>query len=150
MRRDDVSRSKLEVLINIYSHAEYVVFSVPERNIRIGEPCESARELLVQHGAASGVIITAWNPFSEERHPEENAAQNAKLLVEIETAGLRHLRAEGRDPNGVWAAEESYLVFDASNELVARWLLQFEQNAAVAITRTAPATLILHDRFNGG
>ena len=142
-----MSRTKAEVLIDVYSHAEYVVYTEPQVVIQIGAPCEAAHALLKSYGATSGAMITAWNPFSEERHPEENTAKNAELLAEIERAGLRHLPAEGRDPNGVWTAESSFLVLDAPAELVAKWLIQFEQNAAVKITRDAPATLILHERF---
>jgi hypothetical protein len=142
-----MSRTKAEVLIDIYSHAEYVVFGDTQIVIQIGAPCDATRALLESCSATRGAIITAWNPFSEERHPEENAAKNAELLAEIVAAGLRHLPAQGRDPNGVWGAEDSFLVLDAAPDQIANWLIRFEQNAAVGITRDAPATLILHERF---
>lgn len=142
-----MSRSKAEVLLDIYSEAEYIVFTEPVTVIRIGDSCDAARGLLLRNRASTGVIITAWNPFSEERSAEENSEKNAEMLAEIERAGLRHIAAEGRDPNGVWHAEASFLVLDPPRELIAAWLEKFEQNAVVFVERDAPATLILHSRY---
>lgn len=62
----------------------------------------------------------------------------------MERLGLVHFKAEGRDPEGKWPAEESLCVFDASPEVANEWMRRFEQNAVVMIKAGQPAVLAFH------
>jgi hypothetical protein len=90
-------------------------------------------------------IITAYNPRSEKRFDEENAAANERLRAEIERAGGRWLHAMGHDSEpGASAWEEPG--FAVSGLELARAFARGArsgQNAIVWIDERGTAALVV-------
>ncbi len=114
-------------LVEAYRQAEYVVRE-PRIVIRIGEPSGALDALIAP--AAGAAFLTAANPRSERRSPEENARRMARLADELARAGYRYLDGEGRDAKGGWA-EPSFLVLGISRAGALALARSFEQNALV-------------------
>lgn len=100
-------------------------------------PGEAAPEALPGIGTAwrRVAVITACNPFSERLSAHENAARHRVLEQAVRQSGRRYLPASGRDPVGMWPAEASLAVVDATDEELDEWMLQFAQNALVTLER---------------
>ena len=89
-------------------------------------------------------VVSAFNPFSVATPAPENERQQARLVEAVDAAGWSWRPALGRDPSGVWPAEQSVAVFDASDEELDAWMLAFGQNAVVVATNARPLELRLH------
>ncbi|MEZ5344969.1 MAG: DUF3293 domain-containing protein [Pyrinomonadaceae bacterium] len=96
-----------EDLIGSYNQAEYYIDGF-ENPIRIGRGHVGVDELLDRYQCESWCFITAWNPMSVELDWEENQERNQRLKAEL--AGFEIFEGEGRDPNGEWTPEQSFLV----------------------------------------
>ena len=133
----------LPELLAAYKEADYVIFGEPELVLKIGEPSARLDALLDEEGAPSAVFITAANPRSEPRKPEENAAALEKLDQIIAAVGYPWRAGEGREPGGSWR-EPSRLVIGIWRENAETLGRLLRQNAIVWIERgKAPELVIL-------
>jgi len=130
-------------LIAAYESADYVIFAEPEFVLKIGEPSARLDALLEQEGATTAAFVTAANPRSKPRTPEENAAALAGLDQLIAASGYPSRRGEGRESNGSWV-EPSRLVIGITRENAEALGRLFGQNAIVFIEKgRAPELIVL-------
>lgn len=78
-------------------------------------------------------VVTAWNPYSQVLDAVDNAARNAALADDLDAAGLVHLDAVGRSPDGNWH-EESFAVPDADEDVLLDLAERYDQHAIYAWT----------------
>ena len=135
-----VSRQLLEK----YTNASYHVHSSGEDYpFRIGGSNTALQGLLGRFGAGTACLITACNPYSRPFPDEVNREANDHLREELTRRGLTFLTGEGSDPDGEWPAEESFLVFDLPQEMVADLCRRYRQNAVVWIGDNGIAELLI-------
>lgn len=127
-----------------YEATLFEVMGAAPTVFRIGDGGTSVDAWLARVGARSACIITAWNPFSASTPPEQNDAQQQRLLSRIEAASLRWHPAQGRDSSGEWPPEPSLCVLDMSEQQVDAWLQEFSQFAAVVLTHSQGCHLRWH------
>jgi hypothetical protein len=131
-------------LIAAYRATDYVVFDDGrEVVLRVEEINPAIDALLMRHGAAQAVVITAWNPFSNRSLDAENERRQNELWQWIAQHHLFALPAEGRDRSGEWPAEESFLIFDMTPQAAEELGRQFGQNAIVSVSSGRAPSLIL-------
>lgn len=100
-------------------------------NIQIGQFHPVVDGYLKDHGLATWVFITAWNPQSKWLDKVENEARNQGLLAMIQQSGLSYFEGTGTGTSGEWPAEESYWVTEVSREQVLEWGKFWAQNVVV-------------------
>jgi len=127
-----------------YESTDYFVHEAERVLLRIGDPAGSHRSWFERMDAQSATIMTAWNPLGEEKSRAENDRAQDKLLAAIGMKQLRWLPASGEDPSGAWQPEPGFCVFDAPEEVLDEWLVEFRQNAAVRAARDDKCRLIWH------
>jgi len=132
-------------LIAAYRAAHYVVFADPELVIRIGEPNTDLDALLQAAGAASAAYVTAANPRGVRRSEAENKNAFDSLQKFLNEKRYRHCAGEGRDPQGRWPAEQSFLVVGIERADAAALGRRFGQNAVVLIEEGRAPELVLLD-----
>jgi putative PIN family toxin of toxin-antitoxin system len=126
-------------LIESYERALYALDSGTV--LRIGVHSPDLDGLLETHGATSAAFVTAANPRGEARTHAENQAAMAALRASL---SLPSLPGEGRDPEGRWRAEPSFLVLGIARADAEALGRRLEQNAIVFIERgRAPELLLL-------
>ena len=89
------------------------------------------RQGLDSNIARSSALITAWNPYSEERNASENAAANAALEAELRAYGLPYFHGEGQGTDPQWAPEASFLAFGLTQQAAIDLGRRYNQNAIV-------------------
>ena len=89
-------------------------------------------------------VVTAWNPFSEELAPDENARRHADLVERLVVDGVAWLPAVGSSPNGQWA-EESVAVAGIDREAARALGRAFDQHAVFEV---ADGMLRVHACFD--
>ena len=130
-------------LVAAYSATLYEVLGDLSAVISITDTAGAHDPWLTQNNSQTAVVITAWNPFSEQMAPAINAAANIRLQMSIETRKLHSAPAQGRHPLGEWS-EESVCVFDVSDELLDSWLIDYRQNAAIRVRLGEQPQLVWH------
>ena len=118
-------------LIRAYEETDYRVLEPEPFTMKIGIPSAGLARLYERTGARTATVITAWNPRSEKMSDAENEAAQARLVADLDRAGLRHLPALGADPKDQWKGEVSLLVPDAARETVEALGRKFGQNCIV-------------------
>jgi hypothetical protein len=115
---------------------------------RIGTPNAALDALLAAEHAASGIFITAANPRSKKRRPEENATANRALAAALQP--WKTLPHEGRAVDGSWA-EPGFFAVGVPRETALALAERFGQNAIVwcALGR-APALLFTREVEDAG
>jgi Protein of unknown function (DUF3293) len=134
-----IGRSTIEA----YLSTEYRIWGERPLALRIGQRNADLAELYKRFVAESAGVITAWNPYSEQKSNEENLAAQAHLIVELDRRHLQHLPGHGADPTGNWPAEDSRLVLGIDLETATSLGEQFQQNGIVWATSDAVPKLIL-------
>jgi hypothetical protein len=129
-------------LIRAYEATDYRVLEPAAFTMKIGRPSPELENLYRRAGARTATIITAWNPRSEKKTDAENAAAQAKLIADLDQAGLAHLPALGADPKGEWKGEVSLLVLDAPKETVEALGRKYGQNCIVWVEADAVPLLV--------
>ena len=130
-------------LLSVYEDADYVVFGDPELVLKIGEPSRRLDVLLGEEGATTAAFVTAANPRSEPRSPEENAAALAALDQLVAAAGYPWRAGEGRGSDASWV-EPSRLVIGIYRENAELMGRMFRQNAIVFVEKgRAPELVVL-------
>ena len=131
-------------LLTAYEDADYVVFTKPELILRIGEPSPRLDALLEEAGADSAAYISAANPRGERRPEAANQASHSVLKDLVAASGYPHFPGEGRDPEGRWAPEPSFLVLGIYRDNAELMGQLFGQNAIVFVEKgEAPRLLPL-------
>lgn len=126
-----------------YEAADYAVFADPEIRFRIGEANEGLDDLLEGAAAQCAAFLTAVNPRSERKPPDENVAAMRSLESEVSAAGFPWLPGEGRDPHGQWPPEPSLFVLGISVEEAAALGRRYGQNAIVFVEKGLPPELVV-------
>jgi hypothetical protein len=129
--------------IAAYEKALYVVFAIPQLELRIGEPNPDLDALLEADGAKTAAYITAANPRGEPRGKDENEAAALALHESLTDSGYLCYGGEGRDPQGRWKPEPSFLVPGISQVQAAAIGKKFGQNAIVFVEMGRPPELVL-------
>ena len=115
----------------------------------VGLPAPELDELLTKRRANCAAYITAWNPLSEELSLQQNRVRNKQLLADLHhTIEPNNIIAGiGKDPTGVWAGEESFLVVGISEDHIHQLALNYGQNAYVYYKLEKNAKLITTSLF---
>jgi hypothetical protein len=115
----------------------------------VGTPAPELDKLLTKRGANGAAYITAWNPLSEELSLQQNRVRNQQLLADLHhTIEPNNIIAGiGKDPTGVWAGEESFLVVGISEDHIHQLALKYGQNAYVYYQLGKNADLITTSLF---
>ncbi len=129
----------MEEIIQSYNQAEYY-FEGFDEPLKVGEIHSGISELLNQLKASSWCFITAWNSLSVELSPEENTKRNEELFAELHDYQV--IKGEGRDPNGKWTSERSFLIIGISRKKAIELAVKFGQRAIVYGEINQPAELI--------
>jgi hypothetical protein len=128
-------------LLEAYSKTNYHVFN-PKLLINIGKQNLELNTFLKENNYETWCYITAWNPLSESNFTiEENASFNKRLSFDIKD--YPNYLGEGKDADGIWPAEESYLVCKISREKSIELGKKYKQNALVFGTINKVAELIV-------
>src|SRR5688572_8177422 len=102
-------------LLAAYQDSDYVIYDKPELVLKIGVPSPRLEALLEKERAPCAAFVTAANPRSKPRTPQENAAALAGLDQLIAASGYPSRKGEGRESNGSWV-EPSRLVIGITRE----------------------------------
>lgn len=94
-------------LIQAYKKTIYQVDGI-DQPIKIGKLNPELDAFCIKIGAKHWAFITAWNPLSVALSADENQKRNQKLFSQI--TNYMVLTGRGQDPNGIWPAEESFLI----------------------------------------
>lgn len=130
-------------LLAAYEDSDYVVHDKPELVLKIGVPSPRLDALLEKERAPCAAFVTAANPRSKPRTPEENAAALAGLDQLVAASGYPSRKGEGRESNGSWV-EPSRLVIGITRENAEALGRLFGQNAIVFIEKgRAPELVVL-------
>jgi uncharacterized protein DUF3293 len=129
-------------LLTAYEDADYAVFTRPELVLRIGEPSPRLDALLEEAGAETAAYLSAANPRGERRPEAENKASHAVLKELIAASGYPYFPGEGRDPEGRWAPEPSFLVLGIYRDNAKLMGRLFGQNAIVFVEKGGGPRLV--------
>lgn len=158
----DVSNEKIQA----YEQAAYFVlkkheFDLHPDNIDFRVYCKQNNQfidtLLERLQLSSWALVTAWNPESSDTIPmEENKAQNASLICDIQKQQHFHIRygfgaARNYDPQKspseqkdvIWSPEESFLILGISRESAIMLGKKYRQNAILFGEKHGLAELVL-------
>lgn len=133
-----------EELLSAYKATNFEVYSGEDKFVlKVDAPNREFDSLLAQNNAKSAVVITAWNPWSEQKTPDDNEANQSKMESGLVDEGFQLLPAAGVDPAGQWPAEASCCVLGMDLEQGKRRGIQFRQNAIVYHQKGLPTELVL-------
>jgi hypothetical protein len=110
--------------------------------LRVDESSAELDELLERFDAQTWAFITAYNPYSEKRDPEENQRRHRRLLDEVRDRGLHSFPSRGVDDDGTWPTERGLLVLDIDRSGAVALGRELEQNAILFGTRGSKAQLV--------
>ena len=127
-----------------YKTTDYVLFveAGVEVTLNIGAPSPEFDRVLDRRGAATAVVVTAYNPRSVVLQESENRARHRDLTALLEARGCDYVLGEGRDPTGAWKAELECVVFGIPPETGLELARRFDQNAIVFVTRGGAPELL--------
>lgn len=106
---------------------------LPKRDIpiRVGKLHPSLDAIVTGAGHDCWCFITAWNPASQPQEEASNRARNRALASELKNDDRLFYPGRGRDPEGKWPAEESFLVLGLDRENARATGERHGQNAVV-------------------
>jgi hypothetical protein len=133
-----------------YRSARYVVHTgTGDLTLVLDVANSGLAELMRTHGVASACLVTACNPYSQERTPAQNEAANAELRAWLEERGWPLLEGYGScAEEGDWDAERSFLAFGPSEDDARSMCVAFNQNAVVYAGADAVPALLFHPEIN--
>lgn len=79
--------------------------------LKAGVYSDQLRQLLSENNVEQAAFITAFNPDSQQVTDDDNTKAQAALSSVLQERGYSYLRGYGQDPDKVWPAEPSLLVF---------------------------------------
>lgn len=127
-------------MTNSYLLAHYYV-DIFQKPIKIGGISVEFESYMEKENTSSWAFITAYNPMSRVLSPEENISRNEDLESKIK--GYPYLHGAGRDPEGEWTPERSFLILDIKLEEATALAKEFEQKAIVYGEKGGVAELIM-------
>jgi hypothetical protein len=129
-------------LIKAYVATDFQVNTDPTFILKIGRYSGELSELYKQHNCKVSAYITAWNPLGKIVSNSENKRLNNALKSSI-SEKYKLIEGIGRDPDGKWPGEESFLVLGINREDAMKLGKQFEQNAIVFNEDQVPELIML-------
>ncbi len=97
--------------------------SVALSSSRRAEATQVARELGPYY------VVSADNPYSQQRSDEDNASRYAELEALLVTHGVTHRPSVASDPTGTWPDERGFAVFGVLGEFARSLAKAFDQFA---------------------
>lgn len=143
----DLERKDSEIpsdLITHYFSAKYQL--IVESNLTtlaINQHSKLLSQLLKTTNHRCAVFITAYNPFSQPKTPEENLISHARLQLALKQYSNLIIDSVSSDPHEQWAAEYGFLALGVDLKTAKALGKQFKQNAIVWIGAEAIPRLIL-------
>ncbi|HVO02100.1 MAG TPA: DUF3293 domain-containing protein [Candidatus Cybelea sp.] len=139
-----------ERLIEAYRATDYVLLDPDlgpggEIVLNIGRPNPEFDRVLERRGAATAVVVTAYNPRSVVLPDAENRARHRRLVALLQRRGYDHALGEGRDPTGHWTAEVECVVFGIGKAAGLDLARAFDQNAIVFVEKGGAPELCYPD-----
>jgi len=130
-------------LYKAYQQATYIVINEGrQKQVEVDVYSIALDELLIEYQAQNAIFITAYNPRSVISSDAENQLRNSKLKSHLVQKGFRTLNGYSTDKAGSWPKEESFLVFELSQNRARELARAFEQNAYLNISLKRPVQLV--------
>lgn len=124
--------AEIAILKIAYEQAIYEVYDGQQTiEIKIGQNCPSLDCLIAQSDSPTWALITAANPYSQPLSARENQRRDQRLFKHLKGLQLPLIPAMGKDPNGVWTPEASWLILNIARLKAIAIGRKFEQNAIV-------------------
>ncbi|WP_018168100.1 DUF3293 domain-containing protein [Thioalkalivibrio sp. ALMg9] len=137
--------AQLATLEKAYLSAAYCLeIEGSSRVLYIDQPAEDVTTWMAERDMQRLVLFTACNPGSRPSTEGENIQRQRRLEQTVAEHGLRAWPARNRDPRGQWPDEPGLAIADLPDDLLARWLEAFGQNAAVLLEPPARPRLVWH------
>lgn len=137
--RSTIPRSTIEA----YLKTDYRIQGDWPLLLRIGRYSDELAALYAKYGVSCASVLTAWNPYSENRLDAENRDAQERLIGELDRLGLPHQPGAGVDPTGKWPPEDCRLVL-GTKLLTARSLgRRYKQNGFVWVAADGEPVLVL-------
>jgi len=119
------------VLWKAYEESDFIVHSIPEFVLNIGQFSDQLMQLLSFHKVTTAAFLTAYNPFSKQLSRDENSTRQSNLLKEMQSRGINFLQGLGQHPDQKWEGEPSLLILGIAFEAAKKLARTYEQNAFV-------------------
>jgi hypothetical protein len=133
------------VTLASYRVARYVVHDGDATTtLRLDMHNPDLAALMRRHGVSSACFVTAYNPFSQDRTPDQNEAANAALRAWLQARGWPILEGDGCCGEDDRDAERSFLAFGPAAEDARAMCVAFGQNAVVFAGADAVPVLLFH------
>jgi len=131
-------------LESVYRAAVYRVH-VEDREIefKIGEECPQLDEYFHKNDIETAALITAFNPRSLLKSPEENQKAQQTLYDCLRKDNRQYLSGYGADTKGTWPPEESALILNLDFEQACQLANQFNQAGFCWLVKGKPVQLIM-------
>ena len=126
-------------LILAYLKTLFYVSGIDE-SFRIGERVAQMDAIMRNHDHVSWAFITSDNPLSKQLPDSENDRRREHLRQKLN--GYVLFDAEGRDPENIWPAEQSYLISGISRTEAVEIGRYFTQRAILTGEMGMPALLV--------
>ena len=124
-------------LLAAYAQTDYVfVAHNTAYRMRVGGAHPAVATLMYRHGVRSAAFITACNPYSGLRSHVFNKLAQIRLRRTLQTLPevVAIYPGEGRDPQGQWPSEASFMVLGLEPRQAAKLGKRFGQNAVLSIS----------------
>lgn len=131
-------------LLEAYKRTEFIV-DLPDRQTAIwhGRHNVAIEQILSEHGAKTGALITAHNPHSQRLSDRENRERHRLLIADVEKQGLAYLTGRGVGEDDSWPAEETVFVIGVNRDQATALGTKFGQLAIVWIEMDRSAQIVL-------
>lgn len=138
-------------LLQAYLRTNYVVFLPGEPDLGLSVGSRSARlsQLMAHYRAHEAAFLTAYNPASLQADDGSNRAAQETLHQELIARSCTIFFAEGRDSDGLWPPEPSFLVLGLSYVEAGKLAERFEQAAILFSGKDAVPRLCLGYALRG-
>nr|WP_156000737.1 DUF3293 domain-containing protein [Thioalkalivibrio sp. ALJT] len=134
-----------------YRAADYELTTATGRHLfHVDQPAPAVAAWMRHHGLHRLVILTACNPGSQPMSATANAHRQRQLEAAVRDRGLAAWPACNRDPQGHWPDEPGLAIAELPDALLATWLTDFGQNAALMLEPPAAPRLVWHPALGRG
>lgn len=130
-------------LIQAYTLTNYNVLGEKPFVLNIGSLSPEMRDLFSELDCSGAAYLTAWNPYSQSTDASKNHELQSLLAEDFVLRNWKFIEGYGKDAQGEWPAEPSYLVFGLSFDEAKGLANKFEQNAFVWIDGSLVPELVL-------
>lgn len=149
--------TRVDLLKSTFEQAVYEVYRGTEPgqdselaiSLRVGRRADDCTQWLIEHGARSAVVLSAWHADGRRTDLQSNLQAQAALKARILMRPYRWLPARCVSEDLTWA-DDAFCVFDASTSDIDTWLIDFQQATALVIQQGTPPQLVLHPAYRRG